>query len=79
MRPLYHPAALRNLNLDSGTKNLGQDCRSNLALCGDTSSFITVESEVEQAEEIFHRLFPLEVFLPPIIDVNGDDDDEGRG
>ena len=47
-----------------------------MVLCGDTSSSIAMESEVEQAKEIFHILFPGADFLPPLLEKEDEDGNE---
>ena len=65
IRPLYHASALQTLNPLS---NNGNSQSANIILCGDTTSSLTVESEVEQAQAIFNRLFPHDIFLPQQVD-----------
>ena len=60
MRPLYHSAAL-----SERSEEMRQSCQANIALCGGTTSSLTMEEEVAQAESIFNCLFPDSVFLPP--------------
>ena len=71
IRPLYHPSALKTLDPHSLSP-----LPSNVVLCGDTSSSIAMESEVEQAKEIFHILFPGADFLPPLLEKEDEDGNE---
>ena len=60
IRPLYHSAALTDK-----TEEIRSSSQANIALCGETTSSLTMEEEVAQAESIFHTLFPGSTFLPP--------------
>jgi hypothetical protein len=60
IRPLYHSAALSDK-----TEEIRSSSQANIALCGETTSSLTMVEEVAQAESIFHTLFPDSTFLPP--------------
>lgn len=60
IRPLYHSAALTDK-----TEEIRSSSQANIALCGETTSSLTMEEEVAQAESIFRTLFPDSTFLPP--------------
>jgi hypothetical protein len=66
---------LYNLELLQQTnKGLKTSYSANIAVCADTTSSIAIGNEVEQAEQLFLALFPGEVFLPPRIEENEEDD-----
>ena len=75
MRPLYHASALQTLNPLSNNGN-SPSANANIVLCGDTTSSLTVESEVEQAQAIFNRLFPHDIFLPPQLDKTDENEND---
>ena len=60
MRPLYQSIALSSKN-----EEIRNSCQANIVMCGDTTSSLTMEEEVAQAESTFRTLFPGSIFLPP--------------
>ena len=73
IRPLYRTSILKNLDQHSVTP-----IPPKIVFCGDTSSSITMENEVEQAKEIFHSLFPGVDFLPPILENGNETENENE-
>lgn len=74
IRPLYHSAALTDK-----TEGIRSSSQANIALCGETTSSLTMEEEVAQAESIFHTLFPDSTFLPPKTTEKEEEEERERG
>jgi hypothetical protein len=73
IRPLYTLKSLHQAN-----KDLKTSYSANIAVCADTTSSLAIGNEVEQAEQLFQALFPGEVFLPPRIEENEEEDDGAK-
>lgn len=74
IRPLYHSAALSDK-----TEEIRSSSQANIALCGETTSSLTMVEEVAQAESIFHSLFPDSTFLPPKTTEKEEEEERERG
>lgn len=74
IRPLYHSAALSDK-----TEEIRSSSQANIALCGETTSSLTMVEEVAQAESIFHTLFPDSTFLPPKTTEKEEEEERERG
>jgi hypothetical protein len=74
IRPLCHSAALSDK-----TEEIRSSNQANIALCGETTSSLTMVEEIAQAESLFHTLFPDSIFLPPKTTEMEEEEERERG